>query len=283
MGASHYWQVLGLDAPTHDKKAIKKAYARQLKLHRPDEDPEGFQRLRKAYEFALAFVEQPETEAPAELEWRELQDVLSENDRVEFNLLDGDAFSESSSELAIVNDDQDITEADIKEDDLLQDVEKEILIRVKALLETPAAANNPKNWSFISDYPELFNPIFNWMLGVKVFASLNTLIPKHFILKEGVALPINLEIILYLDGLFNWQNQTYELGQELDSEEFNVLFRILAFSGEYAQFNRGHGVKGGTVVGDPEAQQSIQSVGSAFYVMAGLVAVVLVLAMMVVD
>lgn len=283
MGASHYWQVLGLDAPTQDKKAIKKAYATQLKLHRPDEDPEGFQRLRKAYEFALAYVENQEYDEDAEFEWRDLEDVLANDDRVAFNLLDGEALSETASDLAVSNDDKDLIEHDDNEGDHLRDVEKEILSKVEALLEHPNDANNPACWGFISDYPELFNPVFNWTLGVKVFARLNTLIPKHFILKEGVALPINLDVILYLDGLFNWQNQSYELEQELDSEEFNVLFRILEFSGDYAQFNRGHGVKGGRVVGDTDAQRSIQSVGSAFYVMAGLVAVILVLAMLIVD
>jgi curved DNA-binding protein CbpA len=46
------WHVLEL-APTVDAKAVKRAYARLLKQTRPEDDPEGFQRLRQAYEWAL--------------------------------------------------------------------------------------------------------------------------------------------------------------------------------------------------------------------------------------
>ncbi|MUG44300.1 tetratricopeptide repeat protein [Paenibacillus woosongensis] len=46
-----YWTVLGID-PTTDESVIKKAYASQLQVHHPEEDPEGYQRLREAYEWA---------------------------------------------------------------------------------------------------------------------------------------------------------------------------------------------------------------------------------------
>lgn len=43
------WQILELD-PTSDLASIKKAYKTQLKKHHPEDDPEGFQRVRTAYE-----------------------------------------------------------------------------------------------------------------------------------------------------------------------------------------------------------------------------------------
>lgn len=52
---AHAWQVLGL-APTDDVRAIKRAYAACLKRCRPEDDPEGFARLRSAYEMLLARV-----------------------------------------------------------------------------------------------------------------------------------------------------------------------------------------------------------------------------------
>ncbi|TMP28098.1 hypothetical protein CWB99_01310 [Pseudoalteromonas rubra] len=54
------WEVLGID-PGADKKTIKRAYTSKLKLCKPDEDPEGFQQLRAAYDAALAYLdEQPQ-------------------------------------------------------------------------------------------------------------------------------------------------------------------------------------------------------------------------------
>lgn len=47
-----HWQLLQLE-PEADERSIKRAYARLLKIHRPDEDAAAFQRLREAYDAAL--------------------------------------------------------------------------------------------------------------------------------------------------------------------------------------------------------------------------------------
>jgi hypothetical protein len=56
------WQELGID-PTSDSALIKSAYASRLKTTRPEEDPEGFQRLRAAYSAALRLAGQREISA----------------------------------------------------------------------------------------------------------------------------------------------------------------------------------------------------------------------------
>jgi len=65
------WALLGI-APTADAAAIRRAYARKLKLTRPDEDPEGFQRLVRARDAALAeaamMAERPWVEEESERE-----------------------------------------------------------------------------------------------------------------------------------------------------------------------------------------------------------------------
>lgn len=58
----HPWRVLGI-APTEDSRAIKQAYARALKNTRPESDPEGYQRLRDCYEWALGWAERQRQEA----------------------------------------------------------------------------------------------------------------------------------------------------------------------------------------------------------------------------
>jgi tetratricopeptide (TPR) repeat protein len=46
-----YWAILGIE-PTDDLSVIKKAYSKQLKVHHPEDDPEGYQRLREAFDRA---------------------------------------------------------------------------------------------------------------------------------------------------------------------------------------------------------------------------------------
>ena len=50
------WSVLGIE-PTDDLSDIKRAYARKLKTARPDRDPQGYQRLRDAFEGAKLAAE----------------------------------------------------------------------------------------------------------------------------------------------------------------------------------------------------------------------------------
>lgn len=46
------WSVLAM-APSADAREIRRAYAKQLKIHRPDRDPQGFQLLRQAFDQAM--------------------------------------------------------------------------------------------------------------------------------------------------------------------------------------------------------------------------------------
>ena len=50
------WEILGLE-PTEDISAIKLAYAQKTKTCHPEENPQEFMKLRKAYQTALAYAE----------------------------------------------------------------------------------------------------------------------------------------------------------------------------------------------------------------------------------
>ncbi|QHT63194.1 hypothetical protein GXP70_26690 [Paenibacillus lycopersici] len=56
------WETLGIGQPTAEIAAIRKAYASQLKLHHPEDDPEGYQRLREAYDRALKLAKRQRSE-----------------------------------------------------------------------------------------------------------------------------------------------------------------------------------------------------------------------------
>ena len=50
----NFWSILGIP-PTKNLKDIKRAYAKQSKVYHPEDDPENFQRLQKAYQEAIAW------------------------------------------------------------------------------------------------------------------------------------------------------------------------------------------------------------------------------------
>jgi tetratricopeptide (TPR) repeat protein len=54
------FEVLGI-SPTKDIKEIKRAYSKMLQIHSPETDPEGFQKIREAYEEALAKTNEEDT------------------------------------------------------------------------------------------------------------------------------------------------------------------------------------------------------------------------------
>ena len=56
MTAAEARQLLGLSC-TFTKKELQSAYAREAKRHHPEEDPEGFARIRSAYTLLLKDAE----------------------------------------------------------------------------------------------------------------------------------------------------------------------------------------------------------------------------------
>lgn len=56
-----FFNTLGIEA-TKEEKKIKKAYRARLHAVNPEDDPDGFKRLREAYEEALKYARQKEEE-----------------------------------------------------------------------------------------------------------------------------------------------------------------------------------------------------------------------------
>ena len=51
------WRILGLEGKTEDKDVIQEAYMERLMHVNPEDDPEGFQQLRSAFEEAMKIAD----------------------------------------------------------------------------------------------------------------------------------------------------------------------------------------------------------------------------------
>lgn len=49
------WEILGIE-PTDEARKIKRAYSKKITTCHPEDDPEGFQKLQRAYELALSYA-----------------------------------------------------------------------------------------------------------------------------------------------------------------------------------------------------------------------------------
>lgn len=65
MSRQSCWEILGI-VPTQDQQAIRQAYRDLLPGYHPESDPEGFKRLREAYEQARKSVDEPVSLLPFE-------------------------------------------------------------------------------------------------------------------------------------------------------------------------------------------------------------------------
>lgn len=77
-----YWSILGLEEPTQDMSAIRRAYARKARECHPEEDLEGFLRLWEEYQAALDYA-QRDSAAPAGQTEREADQIPEEAETLE--------------------------------------------------------------------------------------------------------------------------------------------------------------------------------------------------------
>lgn len=71
-----YFKILDISVDS-DIKTIKKAYAKLVKVHNPEDDPEGYQKIRKAYDNALKIAKSKKKDNDKTLEMQ--KKVISSN------------------------------------------------------------------------------------------------------------------------------------------------------------------------------------------------------------
>ena len=152
------WDILGLDGPTDDLKAIKSAYARKLKVTRPEDDPNGFMQLRDAHDRALGYAHNDLAKfAPNEAVVNNIQqteilgsniETTSEHDFSDQLEAEANGFNYEQLVEIITRD----REAEHKQKFEHRDRMRQRIIQV---LDSPWNSTSLKAWSELFDHPDL--------------------------------------------------------------------------------------------------------------------------------
>lgn len=200
-----FWSILKID-PTNNISEIKKAYAKQLRLHHPEDDPEGYQKLREAYESALKYVKS---------EQEPLKSIKKENSEVcEDDVL--------KPQLQV-----DFIEKKPTFDDKVSN----FISRVKILYDDFFSRVDVENWRGI------LNSEVMWYMGDKKLLD-NKMIE---FLMENHHLPQS--VWKLLDENFNWSQQKKYLYDKYSEEFIKYIFKQLEDSNQlrYCYFKKLNG------------------------------------------
>ena len=239
------WDILGI-APNSELKAVKQGYAAKLKVTKPDEDPEGFQRLHAAYKQAtqlarrnnantLSSVITPidsnstdEAVPIAQLDSTE-PDINQEphEDEFQFELDEPSTTNvalEAASESEIYQQElQQIAQADLQQAQLfLQQQWEELTNKVNSITQDIKALNSVDSWYFLDQRQALLDLEFKSEFSNYVFEALTNG------LNEMKKPNLDNEVFTYLDSIFLWSDRSDLLEQEFGHEAVENLMQAVA-------------------------------------------------------
>ena len=247
------WKVLDIERFS-DKKTIKIAYAKHLKLHRPDEDPEGFQQLHRAYKSALSWVpiahhdqsewmmleDEPSDEALTQVLIESLKapaaEILIHSSKkhipsvivTEPSLIKLDSIDDLSSQNKLnpeLNDaDRQLLDEIHSQEHLLSEDWQHLLHKVSDIVKSPTTANDIQEWQFIESFVSMNELEFRKAAGDQVFevvAAVNAtaLENKHLHIKRPV--------LDYLNKLFSWDKKWQDYHSLYSKRMLNAVYPYL--------------------------------------------------------
>lgn len=238
------WQQLQIE-PTNDVRAIKRAYAKCIKSSRPDENPQDFQRLHQAYKKALLLAERhmPQTiqSSPVQMSVTELSPTRPEpaneekpvfppeQDTTDIEQSEND---EKKSEVEIswsvdlqINPTHPIQsaapiEAEEEGAPTPEATMAEMLAQCQTVLRQQQGPRQAKYWIFLTHTPHILEDQFNFELGQSLFRML----ALH---QQSNLAPLDVEVLRYLNAIFNWTGNRDQLIHVLGDEQANPLFSLL--------------------------------------------------------
>ena len=212
------WAILDM-APTHDIREIKRAYARLLKANRPDDNPDGFQRLHQAYKSALSLAEtQPAPVATPSLQHSEPLELSPEQQA---------AWTVTLPPAPVAEPQAPVEEPPAPAEEAVSEAHMSALLeRCRALVAQHHGARQPQYWTFLSLEPLLLDTNLHHQFGDALFAILVE--HQHQAPWNTTGLtPVEPEILGYLNSLFFWDTRKDELAVGKPEAVCNDLFHAI--------------------------------------------------------
>ena len=147
-----YYEILGLDDHPADLKAAKRAYAKKLRETRPDDDPEGFMKLRQALDTAkneIAWREHDEAQNNEPTIMSKIENVVLETQADEPSPV------KSSPEDILPLSTDPLSEPDPIPEPVIEDIEptgdQRLMSRFSKAFNDPFLKNDKAHWSRLLD------------------------------------------------------------------------------------------------------------------------------------
>jgi len=275
------WNILAI-SPSHDKKDIKRAYAKKLKTTRPDEDSYAFQELHRAYKDALHLANNPHcfhnnssddlaqiliaeaeatsnepngnkdpTQAESALSILKVEEVASPDTPNHVEEQSSNHLQAPLQNIVTIDDNpiaqiEDNGSSDADEFEQKQEAVKQFIAKTQSIIQSNQTLNNQDTWQFLLDSPFILEGGFNWQVGLAIFKC----IAEHNVHSSKANLDniqqFELNTLIFFDSVFSWHHNQEYLYETFDDELCDTI--LISIANYQHTDNPISGLKGGTVV-----------------------------------
>lgn len=223
------WQILGLDTNATPRE-IKRAYAKKLKVTRPEDDADAFQQLYSAYKQALYLQKQAQqpTSSPQLQVGTDSEQLAALIEQAEDVLVRMSGQQEINAPLTASQTPEEV-EQTAQQKAALQTLTDQAI----CIVQDKAQRNQLNAWQFLELSPEVLDPEINSELGLRVFAEIYQVNQafdalsrkkKRYAGTNDTVLPA---ILAYLNGIFNWSGQQNLLYHYVGEEACALLLPLI--------------------------------------------------------
>lgn len=201
------WDILSI-AETSDKRDIKRAYSRKLKVTRPDKNPEAFQKLHEAYKSALMQAEWLDDDSETVVADSPLDDTVNVSAPVSDITISDAQWLESAGEETNRSDTSNALQK--PPEDFEHDAALVPLIeKLQRLLKGSHAIHVLESWYFLQNHPDMFQHEFKVRLGSMVLDQLINHAQANSS-KKRKHRQLSNQVLTFLDDTFLWRTNYIE-------------------------------------------------------------------------